>query len=481
MQEIGRDKKIIMEMPPKKNTFIIDTLKYIPVKVLPAFAGLLSIYILTGHFSEKNYIDYTFVISSVLLVGQLFNGWLNSTIMYFFPSCKTENEEKNLTKVFFTLLFFLQLLGIITIFTTVYIGMRDVQTALVSALLFVFQGYITFFTSILQSKRMIKAQVLSTTIQASLQMLGLILMVFFFKDNFHLYLWCFLGSFVFSLGVLLIHKKSKVSLLLHQLDREQAKKILQYSLPICIWIFSVQFYSTGDRILFKYLNVSENVVNYIAFKDLAIGLSSFISMPLLFASHPIIMNLAIKERDTQGAIAIIERNINILLLIFLPCILVVYFYGDMILGTFLGDKYLLSPVMMMMILLTVLFSCISIYLQKGLEVNFLTRYMLKLALFVAVFSGIFNVVFIPMYGVLASIILGLLSQVLYSLLVILKSQRMLPINFKSLHLLFFVTAVGISLFLKEWQEVHIFNYIIPLFIAITILFSIKKLKVKDLL
>lgn len=474
--------KKYLDVLMKKNSgsFLIDTLKYVPVKILPAIAGLLSVYILTENFSKENYIDYTFLISSILLVGQLFNGWLNSTIIYFFPNCKTFQEEYQFVNDFFSIQLVFQFLGFCVLFSVIYAGLGEIKISLFASLLFLVQGSIVFISSILQSKRKIKAQVLSTMIQAILHIISLILMVYFFKDNLVVYLILYIISFIVSLLILLsIHKENGYRFRFNIVDKAIVNKVLQYGLPICIWIFSVQFYSTGDRILFKFLNINENVVNYIAFKDLAIGLSGFISMPLLLASHPIIMNMVIKEKDFKGAVFIIERNINILLMLFLPCILVVYFYGEYLIGLVLGEKYLLSPIMMVMILLTVLASCISIYLQKGLEVGFKTKEMLYVALFVVLFSMLSNLVFIPLYGAYASIIIGFLSQLLYCFLIYYKSKKVMVLSIKEMNILFFVFIILISIIMKESFDIN--NYSIFSFVLLTIVFCFKKLNLVRLM
>jgi len=77
------------------------------------------------------------------------------------------------------------------------------------------------------------------------------------------------------------------------------KKLIFYGLPICLWFFATQFFLVGDRILFKYFDIIDKVGNYASFRDLSVGLSGFITMPLLLATHPLIMQLW-KKNDSRS-------------------------------------------------------------------------------------------------------------------------------------------------------------------------------------
>ena len=119
-----------MNVSVVKNNFIIDALKYLPIKILPAASGLLTIFVLTKYLSTDNYINYTFLITTLLLINQLCGGWVNSSMMYFIPKSENVSEENKLINhVFiielifsivdflkFCLLFLMFLLGIVFLY-----------------------------------------------------------------------------------------------------------------------------------------------------------------------------------------------------------------------------------------------------------------------------------------------------------------------------------------------------------------------------
>ena len=93
---------IIMSKNSYANSLNRDVLKYLPVKILPAFAGVFTIFLLTRTLSTFLYADYVFLMATVLLFGQLIfldyccshllvpttaqgNRLLNNLCRYYFP------------------------------------------------------------------------------------------------------------------------------------------------------------------------------------------------------------------------------------------------------------------------------------------------------------------------------------------------------------------------------------------------------------
>lgn len=459
--------------------FLIDTLKYVPLKVVPAISGLLTIYFLTKNFSEVNYINYASIMATILLSMQLFGGWVNSSMMYFIPTANSEKDEVMVLNHFFVIQVFLSLTALFVVFFTILGTIDDLLIAFLSGFIIVFQLIINFLSSFLQAKRMIKAQVLSTSLQSILQICAVLVSFFYFKDQLLPFFLLYSLSFIPSIITLLLNKNIDLGnfrIGKNWIGKEMILKIVAYGLPMCIWFFSTQFYSIGDRLLLKYFGVTENVVNYVAFKDLAIGLSGFVSMPLLFASHPIIMRLVLRDKDVDAAAKVIEQNIKILLLVFLPFILLMLFYGKLIIGTFLGEKFVLETMPMIFVILTILTNIVSIYLQKGLEVSFGIVYMLKVSLLAALFSLVLNLIFIPFFGVQSSIIIAFFCQLLYAFVIYFRSRKFIHFSLGNVDLVFFLVVMLFTFLLVYLKPTGLlWNVAIIIYITGIMFFSLRKI------
>lgn len=412
--------------------FIFDTLKYIPIKIMPAFSGILTVFFLTkkGLLDTQYYLDYTFIIATLLIFMQIVGGWVNSSVIYYYTGFTNNNDKESFRlNISFIQLFFLGI-GTICIFLIIFFTLDSAVLAFLITIILILQTFLNFNYSFLQAKRKIKDQVSATFIQSSFQIFGLIICYFFFRGSIlYLFFFLLLSYLITTIYIVLSRKNYLHITIIHSFEISYCKKILSYGFPICLWFFSTQIYQIGDRILFKYFNVTSNVGNYVSFRDVAVGLSGFVAMPLLFASQPIIMQLSKNSKNKVDIEKVIRRNIYILCAIFFPLIISTYFYGEFVIKYLVSEKYLLESSLMTVILLTILLGIVSIYLQKGIEVNGKTFLMLKVSIIVAVISVLLNVILIRKYGIVSSIYISLLSHILYCVIIYFYSRKVFKIFF----------------------------------------------------
>ena len=125
-----------MNVSVVKNNFIIDALKYLPIKILPAASGLLTIFVLTKYLSTDNYINYTFLITTLLLINQLCGGWVNSSMMYFIPKSENVSEENKLINHVFIIELIFSIVGFLILFATIYYEFNDINISLIICFIF---------------------------------------------------------------------------------------------------------------------------------------------------------------------------------------------------------------------------------------------------------------------------------------------------------------------------------------------------------
>ena len=410
--------------------FFYDTLKYIPIKIMPAFSGILTVFFLTkkGLLDLPSYVDYTFIIAALLICSQIVGGWVNSSVIYYYTGYEHDSDREDFAvNISYLQLFFLWLGGVV-LFSVIMFTLQSFVVALFTVGILFLQTFLTFNYSFFQAKRDIKSQVNATFLQALLQIAGVIGCYYFFKGSVG-YVFFFLFLSYLITGVYMIVMKKNVMHLKPGADVniDICKKILAYGLPICLWFFSTQLYQIGDRILFKYFNLTYHVGNYVSFRDLSVGLSGFIAMPLLFASHPIIIQLSKNPENKSVIEKLLRRNIGILSAVFLPVMIITYFYGDFLIQYIVGKQYVLKPALMVAVLFTILLGVIAIYLQKGIEAKGNTMLMLKISMITAVFSIVLNLVFIKTYGVVSAIYISLLSHIVYCVGIYLYSRKVFKI------------------------------------------------------
>jgi len=430
------------------NSLNKDVLKYLPVKILPAFSGLITIYLLTRTLSTGLYADYAFIIATILLFGQLISGWINSSVIFFYQDYVSTKSLDVLKINVIALQLILFFIGAIGFALTSYFGLKDLTIVFLGLLLLLAQTFLNLLYSFLQAERRILVQIKSTIIQSLIQIIGIGSCFFYYKENLHIVILVFFVSYFVasnyvmycdSIYRLIFNNKNLLSI-----DFRTSKEILLYGLPICVWFFASQFFAIGDRMLFKYFNIDYLVANYASFRDLSVGLSGFITMPLLMASHPLIIQMWKSKEELYKIEIILSGNIKLLISLFTPIFMGIFLLGNVVLTQIVGKEYLLDTNLMFFVLSSIFLGTVSMYLHKGLETTGRTILMAKVALTVAFSSLFLNLILIPIYGVPGACLVAVFSQSTYCFLIYCYAKKTfkirVPVLFIAKNLFFILIA-----------------------------------------
>ncbi len=395
-----------------------DLLKYFPVKLFPAVSGLVSIIILTRVLLPEQYGIYSIVVTTGLLVVQLTGSWLPNAILFVYPDYRLshagEFERKTMQIQALTCL----PAAVIGCIALLLFTQRPLLAFFGTAILVVtmFQNAILGF---LQSNREVGAQAVAVAIQSVLQLVILFAGIMLWDGKEGTALLAVLAGLCGSFLYLLAKRGNfwssggRPGIPTKVLFR----RLFDYGLPMCIWYFAMQFTMFGDRILLKYFRSAADVGPYASFRDLSVGCAGFLTMPLLLASHPIIMAMWKEGQDKFEIENLISRNIALLTLLFVPLLVMVDLCGQEFVRILFGAKYLVNKYVMLLVMLSVFISAVAMYIQKGLEVTGKTIVIAKIALFISLLSLVLNLFAIRLGGVFGAALIVVLSQLAYVFIV----------------------------------------------------------------
>lgn len=396
-----------------------DVLYYLPVKLFPAITGLLSIYILTRKLAPSEYGTYSVVITTALLFTQLAGAWLSSAVLYVYPDYVKDHSISFQIQV-------QKIQAIVSIpaamaaYVILLLITHEQSLALIGSLMMVLQMFQGLMQTFLQSTRQVISQAISVAIQCVTQLTVLCSLVFIAHGKELAALSAVSAGYAAAIVVLLVQSKAFRASKDPNcgLDtKDLFKKLSSYGMPMCIWFFATQFYTVGDRLLLKMFNVTDTLGQYASFRDLATGCAGFLTMPLLMASHPIIMAMWKERRDRTDIEQIMSQNMSILTLMFVPLLVLIDVCGKELITPILGQRYLLDTRIMLMVVGSIYLGCMAIYIQKGLEVTGKTLPMAKIALIVAFVSMVVNAFLIKVFGVIGTSLMVIVSNIIYILAV----------------------------------------------------------------
>jgi O-antigen/teichoic acid export membrane protein len=384
---------------------------------VPAITGFAAILILTHNMMPVEYGTYSVVMATVLLMSQIFGTWLSNAVLYAYPDYQNKNDRE-FQLLAFRLQGFAAAIAAIIGYAAILLITHNHVLGLIGALIIVSALFQFLMMTFLQSSRRVANQAVSAIVQSLSQLAVLGALIF-----------CVKGKEAAALSAVLVGYMTCIPVLLFQtgiisrpksngynfVARALFRKLLRYGMPMCIWFFATQFYTIGDRILLKLIGSATGLGQYASFRDLATGCAGFLTMPLLMASHPIIMSMWKSGTEKADIERLMSKNLVILAILFAPILVAVDLCGSEFVGRLLGEKYLLDKPTMLLVIGSIFLGCLAMYVQKGLEVTGKTLVMAMAALATAIISFVANMMAIPRYGVLGAAMIVVLVQSLYLL------------------------------------------------------------------
>lgn len=392
-----------------------DIFGYLPVKILPAISGLAIILLLTRKLAPVQYGEYSLVITTVLLMAQLSGTWLSNAVLYIFPDYPARHYGAFQIQTLKLQAIAAIPASILVYFLLVFITSRP-TLAVLGAILLPLQLFQFLMMTFMQSQRRVTAQAVSIGAQSLVQVLILCVLLFGAEGKEISAILAIALGYVISILILVGQNKlyQYRRLNAHDLQaKELFRQLAGYGIPMCLWFFATQCFMIGDRVILKLLGVTAQLGQYASFRDLGTGCAGLLTMPLLMASHPIIMAMWKNGCDREPIEDLVKRNIVVLTFLFIPLLVFVDLCGSELFVKLLPEKYLLPKETMLLVLGSIFLGCLNIYLQKGLEVTGQTLLMAKIALVTVAFSLVGNFILIPRLAIFGAALVGFLSQLFY--------------------------------------------------------------------
>lgn len=280
--------------------FVKDLLKYLPAQIVPALMGLITIPIVTRLFPPEDYGNYVLVMATVSILSTLATGWLDNSIIRFYPAYELKGE----LSYFYNTVLGTSLVSIAAIFV-LFLGILFFTQEHITGSLRSLMGLgvvvfvITSFFQVLQTFLRAKRQVHWYTYFAvwhSVARLGLgVALVVVWHMGVESLLW---GSIIAVLTVmpwlwkLSIGKDISVK---RGISLSAASEMARYGLPLVVAFLASWILSLSDRYILGLFRGSQEVGIYSASYGIAEQSIFMLSSLFVFASGPISMHVWEKQ------------------------------------------------------------------------------------------------------------------------------------------------------------------------------------------
>lgn len=394
--------------------FFRKLIYYIPVKLIPACTGIFYVLLLYKNLPVGEYVEYSISLFTALLAAQIGSGWLANALLYYLPVAK---NKSTLVTNSLILVFVMAVLVSLVAASISALFISDVTLFGYMCLLCFFQSLFGLVSSIHQSEFLIKDQIISVVLQCVTQLLSIYIFFEFAGAQLKFAIVATTLGYLAGGSYLCVSLCYKFKLNISSANviaiKQDFINLFKYGAPLVPWMLGVMITSGVDRISIGYFELSHGDA-YLSMKDILVGASGLISMPLLMLIHPLIVKEFSKGRFAvfvlQGAMSLLTICFSILWVFW-------QFVGIEIFQELTGKDVLVSVQIIFLMFVSIYFSCLSVYVQKRLEVHKKISLMAQYALVVGVLSVPLSFVGAKYFGLVGVSLAAAVAQGIYLFLV----------------------------------------------------------------
>ena len=474
----------------KKNKELII---YFISSALTSVLGFVLSILYSKMFSPSDYGIYSIAASTYNLVLNLYCGWITSAII----RCFQEYENKNKIDKFYGSFFQLQIiLGIIfLIIPNIIIWNLNIDYLLkeifcVFTIVYYFEESIAIINTMLRAKKEAKQYNTNTIINNMLKIIFVLVLYYVFNiENVIVIVLSLLMTEIIQYIYLFkkLHLKKYFNRKLF--DLKIIKDMFKFGFPLIGVALTSWVLSTSDRYIIQYFFSSTEVGLYSYAYSLGNSLFNLLIQFIMLAAYPNIVT-SWENEGREKTEEIIKYYLRLYMLIIIPSIVgVICVAKDFFVG-FTDIRYHGSYIVFILTCISIAVLGLSQYTNKAWELTKRTNMILLLNLTAAIINIILNFIFIPKFGYAAAVVTTLISYLLYLIISLILSRKILTlkINYKSLLKVCISSAVmflGITIF-KRYVAIEVIQIKVILEVLIGIIiygimvFALKELNIKEI-
>jgi len=383
--------------------------------------------LITKYMGKETYGEFTIIYSIVILVATSTFAFIKQGMLRFYIHSDNIKKNKGIKLEFYNLVIAFYILAQVPLIAFTYF-FKGLEFSLLSSLLLFFNiNYMFAFTVYQLEKKSKKVFILEFLVYFSLLIL-LLVISFLMKNNQSTNIIYLLSIYAISFSTVYFINKDLLSYLykcsynLKSLIQSPLfKKISFYSFGMVSWISISYLLNIADRYIVSLFYSIEIVGEYTSIYDLIFKMVSFISIPVLYASHPYILQNWEKGK-IKKSLELINGAIKLEIVIFTIFIFLLYFTNEYFFQFFLGLKPISFHLVFSIALGSFLWQ-ISLLVHKVLELSKNIKFMV-ISLSIALITNIIlNLLLVPSMGYSASIFITPFSILIYIVLVLYKSNK----------------------------------------------------------
>ncbi len=430
--------------------FLVDILKYLPGKIVPAIIGFVSIPIITRLFPPETYGNYAFALSIVSFLS-IAVGWVGMSNIRFYPVYEKQERLLEYSSVVFKIAIY-SILIIAILFLLLLLSFKNtIQKELygllwVSIPFFMFSTFFTVSQNFLRVNNRIGLFSLSGIWRVITSFLfGIALVIWFDFGVEGLF-----GGSIMSLALanLYIYRKSFVRVDLKiKVNYSILKKFFFYSYPLVLSSVFALVTKFSDRFFLMHFRDAYEVGLYSANFTIADQSIMLIVTLFLYAAHPMSIKIW-EQKGVEASKEFLSSTTGLYIAIALPAVVGMSLLYEEITTVLLEEQYHIGADILPIICSAIFFYGIQQRYQSGIHFFKKTVYITYSIVLASIMSVVLNIILIPIYGYKGAAISMLVAYFFMAVYMIIYSRKLIKWRFPVLITLksivsTFVLALGL--------------------------------------
>ncbi|MEK4716764.1 polysaccharide biosynthesis C-terminal domain-containing protein [Priestia sp. FSL W8-0524] len=478
------------------NRFKKDALIYVLAVTVPALIGVFSLSLYTRIFSTQQFGKYNLVLITSLFITTLFSQWIQQAIQRYRPEYKNKNRLRefnaNLTVLLLVVIIVIFILGIVLAGAqSFYISYQKYYVA--AFLLIISQFLFLTLGETMQSDFKVRQFKNFNLINAVSKIVVGILLIYYVNPHPSSIIY----GLVISQFLLVIPmvKENELGLTIVQYTNISSfysflKKFFKYGFPMIGWFIGNTVLNLSDRYMLELFETSKAVGIYSANYSIVSSGLGLLTIPLLNAAHPIIMNMSHKHSENKKEI---ENTISffskVYLTISVPLIFCVLIFHKEIATILLGPEFREGSIIIPILFIGTTAWNLAMYGHKGFEIMEKTKIMLFFVVISAVINVILNFILIPKYSYIGAAFSTMISMFIYPILIFVFSGKFIKWKLPYGSVIKIIFGAFCSMLVSLLLKPYIFGQVllelivgglIYILVYLTILILTKELPIKQI-
>jgi len=403
-----------------------DLVKYLPVKVVPAIAGIIVLPVVTRLFPPEDYGNYVLVMATVSILTTIV-GWLSMSIVRFHPAYERDGRLPEfygaVIKWLLISIVALAAISVVILLTArAYVPIQLHHLMLIGILAFVLSAGFVVLQSFLRIRRQVSWYVgfsVWKSIAAPGIGIGLVLILHYGIEGL---LW---GSILATAVVTpLLWKISlgKTPLKIRRFSTGLTKEMAKYSFPLVVGNLAAWILSLSDRYILEFSRGAGEVGIYSIGYRISESSILLITSLYAFAFNPVAI-IIWEKQGRKASQEFLYRGTRYLLLLCIPAVVGISVLGEPVVNVLAAPEYYEGAKVIPLVALGGLFLGLQQRFSAGLSFYKKTH----LLMFCIIAAGLLNLglnfVLIPKYGYIAAAATTLVSYAFLLLLMVPTSRR----------------------------------------------------------